>query len=254
MRHDESTLFARDEVRERVLPTYMGLVTEIDDHVGRLIRHLEARGLADRTLVVFTSDHGDYLGDHWLGEKELFHEESARIPLIMVDPDAAADGMRGRQVEALAESIDLIPTFVEALGGVPAAHRLEGRSLLPFLRAEDPGDWREAAFSELDYAWRGARLILGLDPHQARAWMVRTERYKYIRYEGFRPQLFDLEEDALEQQDLGESKTHRGIRAEMEDRLADWVRRRRLRTTVSDATIAARTDTAKKRGILFGVW
>jgi arylsulfatase A-like enzyme len=254
MQHDESQAFARDEVRARIVPTYMGLVTEIDDHIGRLMAFLDRQGRLADTLIIFTSDHGDYLGDHWLGEKELFHEESVRIPLIIVDPDGAADAGRGSEIAALVESIDLLPSFVEIMGGVPAAHRLEGRSLLPLLRGAWPGEWRDAVFSETDYAWRRARLLLRRAPHEARAVMIRTVRWKYVSYDGFRPQLFDLEADPLEQADLGESAAHATVRNELEQRIGDWARHRRLRTTVSDEAVAQRTDTAKQRGILFGQW
>ncbi|MCZ3129687.1 sulfatase-like hydrolase/transferase, partial [Acinetobacter baumannii] len=79
-------------------------------------------------MIVFTSDHGDYLGDHWMGEKDLFHEPSVRLPLIVVDPSPAADATRGSVCDALVEAIDLVPTFVEACGGTPQPHRLEGRA------------------------------------------------------------------------------------------------------------------------------
>ena len=76
--------FSRDEVRERVIPTYMGLIKQVDDHLGRVFDKLESMELIDSTLIIFTSDHGDYLGDHWLGEKDLFHEPSVRIPLSLI--------------------------------------------------------------------------------------------------------------------------------------------------------------------------
>ena len=79
---------SRDEAREKVIPTYMGLIKQIDDQMGVLMQFLEARGLLDTTMIVFTSDHGDYLGDHWMGEKDLFHDQSAKIPLIVIDPSA----------------------------------------------------------------------------------------------------------------------------------------------------------------------
>ena len=77
---------SRDEVRQKVIPAYMGLIKQIDDQMGVLMNFLEARGLLDNTMIVFTSDHGDYLGDHWMGEKDLFHDPSAKIPLIVFDP------------------------------------------------------------------------------------------------------------------------------------------------------------------------
>ena len=81
-----SRAFSRDEVRAAVIPAYMGLINQIDDQMGVLIEVLSRRGLLDSTMIVFTSDHGDYLGDHWMGEKDFFHEPSVKIPLIVVDP------------------------------------------------------------------------------------------------------------------------------------------------------------------------
>ena len=157
MQHADSATFARDEVRETVIPAYMGLIAEIDDRMGRLWQFLEERGLFENTMIVFTSDHGDYLGDHWLGEKELLHEESVRIPLIVYDPRAGADATRGQRVQSLVEGLDFIPTFVEALGGEPNYTRLEGRSLQPLLFEGDGADWRDVAIAETDYAMRDAR-------------------------------------------------------------------------------------------------
>ena len=254
MRHDESECFARDEVRETVIPTYMGLIRQIDDHLARLLGVLAAQGRMDDTLIVFTSDHGDYLGDHWLGEKDLFHEEIVRIPLVVFDPSPEADATRGKMVDSLVESIDLIPTFLEALGGEIPAHRLEGRSLLALIRGRQPDDWRDAVFCDSDYGLRKARRWLGLAPHEARAFMVRTADWKYVDYRGFRPQLFNLQEDPGELNDLGADPAFADRRREMRDRLHDWMASRRLRTTVSDERIAASSGTAHERGYLFGVW
>lgn len=254
MQHEESLNFSRNEVRETVIPAYMGLISEIDDHIGRLMAFLEAQGRLDDTLIVLTSDHGDYLGDHWLGEKEMFHEESLRIPMIVVDPSSEADGVRGSPDARLVEAIDLIPTFVETLGGNPAGHRLEGRSLLPLLHGNANGGWRDAVFSEADYAWRGARLSLNLPSDKSRAFMVRTNEWKYISYEGFRAQLFDLQNDPQERRDLGQDPAFEGVRRSLDERLYHWMRQRKLRTTVSNEFVSQRTDTAKQRGYLFGVW
>jgi arylsulfatase A-like enzyme len=216
---------------------------------------MRAEGMMDNTLIVFTSDHGDMLGDHWLGEKELFFEESVRIPMIIMDPSPDADATRGDVVDAFVEAIDLVPTFLDASGGEAVPHRLEGRSLMPILRGETL-DWRDAVFSECDYSVRHARPELGLEPSEARAFMVRTERWKYVLYEGFAPQLFDLENDPNELTDLGASAgdIHKDIRAEMHERLFQWMRQRRLRVGISDEEIRQRTGGAHKRGYLFGVW
>lgn len=90
-----SKTFSRDKVRARVIPTYMGLIKQIDDHLGRLFAFMDEHNLTENTMIVFTSDHGDYLGDHWLGEKDLFHEPSIKLPFIIVDPSPEADATRG---------------------------------------------------------------------------------------------------------------------------------------------------------------
>ncbi|MCF8469005.1 MAG: alkaline phosphatase family protein [Sneathiella sp.] len=254
MDHEESRNFSDEEKRCHVIPAYMGLISEIDDHIGRLMAFLDEQGRLEDTLIVFTSDHGDYLGDHWLGEKEMFHEESVRIPMIVVDPSPASDATRGSHIPVLIEAIDLIPTFVEALGGAAKPHLLEGKSFLPLVQGGHAGDWREIVFSEADYAWRGARLALGLKPDQTRAYMLRTGRWKYISYDQFRPQLFDLVKDPDERIDLGESDLHKEVRAQMAEDLNHWLRLRRNRTTVAIEEIEKKTDNAKERGIFFGVW
>ncbi|MGE0725997.1 MAG: alkaline phosphatase family protein [Alphaproteobacteria bacterium] len=252
--HDEAQTFAREEVVRTVRPTYMGLIAQLDAHLGRLMAALDQAGRRDDTMIVFTADHGDFLGDHWLGEKEIMHEEVVRVPLIVVDPDARADATRGTVDRRLVEAIDLLPTFIEAVGAPGAPHLLEGRSLLPVLRGTPPADWREAAFSELDYSFRRARQLLQRHPAECRAFMVRTARWKYVEWHGFRPQLFDLANDPQEREDLGVSADHRAVRAEMRDRLWQWLSRRKLRTTLSDDDVRKRTNRHREHGIHFGVW
>ena len=254
MGHEESRNFSDEEKRRHVIPAYMGLITEIDDNIGRLMAFLNKEGRLADTLIVLTSDHGDYLGDHWLGEKELFHEESVRIPLIVRHPGEECNRTRGSQINALTEAIDLIPTFVEALGGDAKPHVLEGKSFLPLLKGGNPSEWRDMVVSEVDYAWRGARLALKLKPDETRGYMLRTERWKYISYDNFRPQLFDLVKDPNELIDLGTSDLHEEIRAQMEDTLNQWLRQRRNRTTVALDEIEKKTDNARVRGIIFGEW
>ncbi len=253
--HPEGQSFQREDVRHRVIPAYMALIKQIDDHIGRLMQVLQAQGRLEDTLIVLTSDHGDYLGDHWLGEKELFHEASARIPMIVADPDASADVSRGTTDDRLVEAIDILPTCLDALRADVHPHRLEGRSLLPLLRGwESASAWREAAFSELDYTFRQARQTLGLNPYDARAFMVRTTDWKYIHYEGFQPQLFDLKADPHELRDLGLSPEHVHIRADLHECLFTWLRTRRTRVTVTEEVAAQRTASSRRRGIIIGEW
>ena len=92
--------FQDDVVREQVLGAYMGLIKQIDDQMGVLFDYLKASGQMDNTMIVVTSDHGDYLGDHWLGEKDLFHDPSVKVPLIIYDPSLHADAQRGQVCDA----------------------------------------------------------------------------------------------------------------------------------------------------------
>jgi arylsulfatase A-like enzyme len=133
-----------------VIPAYMGLIKQIDDQMGRLFQHIEDRGIADETMIVFTSDHGDYLGDHWLGEKELFHEESVRVPLIIYDPSCEAEPTRGSVNTDLIEAIDLAPTFLEMYGGAAIPHIFDGHSILDTLSGTREEDPRRYVVSEYD--------------------------------------------------------------------------------------------------------
>jgi arylsulfatase A-like enzyme len=248
--------FSRDEVRAEVVPVYMGLIKQIDDQLGKLFRFMEEAGLLADTMIVFTSDHGDYLGDHWLGEKDLFHEPSARIPLIVCDPSPEADKTRGTVCDALVEAIDLVPTFLEALGADPEqqSHRLEGRSLLPFLAGRRPAEWRRCVFSEYDYSMLPVATRLGVAARHARLFMVADGRWKYVHAPGFRPMLFDLQTDPQELADLGADPAHEGERRRLAAELAEWGLRLSQRATRSDAEIAAARGKSLRTGILVGVW
>jgi arylsulfatase A-like enzyme len=250
-----SSAFSREEVRAEVVPVYMGLIKQIDDQLGVLFRFMDGRGLFDNTLIVFTSDHGDYLGDHWLGEKDLFHEPSVKVPLIVFDPSSQANVARGTVRDELVEAIDLVPTFLEALDGEPAeqSHRLEGRSLVPLLHGRRPLGWRRYAISEYDYALPVAAK-LGVEPRDARLFMVADARWKYVHAPGFRPMLYDLETDPSELHDLGSDWGWEGERQRLAAALAQWGLRLSQRTTLSEAQIRGMRGKAARRGILIGVW
>ncbi len=247
--------FSRDEVRETVIPAYMGLIAQCDAHLGRLLDHLEATGRMDDTMIVLTSDHGDYLGDHWLGEKDLFHDPSVRVPLIVYDPSSRADATRGTVCEALVEAIDLSATFIDAMGGESRRHVVEGRSLLPFLHGQPPANWREAVISEYDYSATAMAGQLGVAPSDARLFMVFDGRWKLIHAEGgFRPMLFDLQTDPQELHDLGASAEHGAMRNRLYAMLFAWARRGSQRTTVSDEQIMGMRGKSRSKGIYLGIW
>jgi arylsulfatase A-like enzyme len=249
-----SATFSQQGVRETVLPAYMGLIKQIDDHLGNLFNWLEETGRSGDTMIVFTSDHGDYLGDHWMGEKELFHEESVRVPMIIFDPRPGADATRGTVSDAFVEAIDLVPTFIEATDAPPAPHRLEGRSLMPVLRGEAPTDWRTSVFSEIDYAFYSARETLDLGASDARGYMIRTDSWKYVHFRGFPPQLFNLADDPDEFEDLGRSPEHQPMCQEMHNLLLERLLKRKNRTTMSDIEVVRTRDRENESGIIIGKW
>ncbi|MBG6206448.1 arylsulfatase A-like enzyme [Labrenzia sp. EL_126] len=245
-----SSAFQRDDVRQKVIPAYMGLIKQCDDQFGVLLDHLEKTGRLKDTMIVLTSDHGDYLGDHWLGEKDLFHDPSVKIPMIVYDPRPEADGTRGTTCDALVESIDLAPTFVEAAGGKVPDHILEGRSLLPWLHGEKP-EWREFAVSEFDFSPTPQAVKLGLEPRDCRLFMVFDGRYKLMHAEGgFRPMLFDLKHDPDEFHDLAKETGHQAEIDRLYAMLAEWGRRCAQRVTRSDDDIKGMRGRSIRKGIL----
>ena len=244
--------FSRPDVRAHVIPTYMGLVKQVDDRLGELFAFLERKGRWADTLVIFASDHGDYLGDHYLGEKELFHDTVCKVPLIVYDP--AASSSRGTTNGQLIEAIDILPTVLDAYGIEAPSHKLEGRSLLPLIRGGGAA-WREYAISEADYSFRSfVREPLLRSVDGCRSYMLRTQRWKYIYYDGLRPQLFDLENDPDELVDLGLEGEHAPLRRDFEETLFDWLRHRKIHTTISDAAIAGWTAAERDQGIVIGEW
>ncbi|HLU03209.1 MAG TPA: alkaline phosphatase family protein [Advenella sp.] len=252
-RQEESLSFSSDECVARVRPAYQGLIKQLDDHLGRLFEYMESAGLMDNTLVIITADHGDLLGDHWLGEKELFYDVVQRVPLIIYDPSEQADATRGRRESRLVESVDIVPTILAALDMHIPAHRVEGRQLQPLVHGE-PVAWRDCVFSELDYSYREARLILGKSTSECRAWSVRTERWRYVYWSTERPQLFDLQKDPDEFNDLGDHPEYEAIRSQMKQRLLDWFASLKRRTTVTEEEVDTQTNQYKQAGVFYGQW
>lgn len=246
--------FSRDEVRNAVIPAYMGLIKQCDDQIGVLLEWLEKSGRMEETMIVLTSDHGDFLGDHWMGEKTFFHDASVKVPLIIYDPSKEADGTRGTVCDQLVEAIDLAPTFVEVAGGKAPGHILEGRSLLPLLHGGDGWD-RDAVICEYDFAATPISERLNLSVRNSVMFMVADKRWKLIHCEGgFRPILFDLEKDPDELTDLGDSEAHEAVIAAMYEKLFRWSRRTSQRTTRSDEQLVALRKTLRRRGVVLGVY
>jgi len=245
--------FSRDKVREVVGPAYMGLIKELDDQLGRLFGYLRESGRMDDTMIVFCSDHGDNLGDHWLGEKDLFYDCSARIPLIVYDPRSDADSTRGMVTDKLVEGIDLLPTFIDAFGGNAIPHILEGRSLEPLLHGIEC-EWRSFCVSEYDYSTRDARRAVGVDQMDARLVMIFDGRWKLTHVENMRPMLFDLDIDPNELNDLGNNPDFKGQISRLRELHFEWARRHHNRITRPAAIVEKMTDAKEPPGVMIGYW
>ena len=177
--------------------TYYALMSEVDHHVGRLLDWLDQTGQRDRTLIVFTADHGEYLGDHGLYGKMGLHPQAFHIPLIVAAPGAAA---RGRVVEAFTESVDVMPTVLAALG-LAAPSACDGLALQPWLAGETPSHWRRAAHWELDYRTL-TRDLPDADPDRAALTARFDERSLYVHFAEGAPLFFDLAADPHGHRDL----------------------------------------------------
>ena len=246
--------FSRDHLREHIIPAYMGLIKQLDDNLGRLFAWMDAEGFSENTIIAFTSDHGDYLGDHWMGDKDFYHEAAVKVPLIIADPRPEADGTRGLVSDALVEMIDLPATFMQALGCAPKPHVIEGRDLTSILHGKD-GFSRRYVISEHDYHWSEMAVALGQPQEDAHTTMIFDGRWKYIRCEGFRPVLWDLQNDPDELVDLGASEDPLCFktRARMESALLKWATRHHTRITATPEVLA-RQKIAAESGILIGFW
>lgn len=248
--------FSRDDVREKVLRAYMGLIKQCDDQMGVLFDYLEKSGRMEDTMIVVTSDHGDFMGDHWMGEKTFFHDASVKVPLIVYDPSSEADATRGTVSDDLVECIDFLPTFVDVAGGTSEKmdHVLEGKSLLPMLRG-GAAPARDYVICEYDFSASPLCDRLDIHPKDARMFMVADKTWKMIHFEsGHRPMLFNLVDDPGEVKDLGAGNSHAEVIDKMYDRLFDWAARPAARTTISNDTIrAARKGGPGRTGVLIGV-
>jgi arylsulfatase A-like enzyme len=224
---------------QRYIKDYLRCVAALDEGMERLLTALDAAGLVDDTVVVFTSDQGFFLGEHGWYDKRFMYEESLRMPLLVRYPREVAAGSTGGEMVL---NLDFAPTFCD-LAGIPIPPFMQGHSLRPILRGSPPSDWRTAIYYRY---WEH------LDPIH-RVWAhygVRTQRFKLVHYyadgcgqpgatDEPRPpewELFDLEADPLELR----SAYHDPAYAKVVDDLTEALRR--LQAEVGDTACAPVPD------------
>ncbi len=220
--------FASDDDKKtaRLKASYFGLMTEVDANLGRLFDALKAAGQWEDTLIIFTSDHGEQIGDHWLIGKMGYFDASYHIPLIVRAPGGAFDENRGKQIRAFSENIDIMPTILDWLE-LDIPQQCDGFSLLPLLQAgKPPPGWRDAAHWEFDFrsitAGEDLEQTLGLTHHQCTLNVIRDERYKYVHFTGLPPLFFDLERDPNEFVNLADNLDYLPLILTYAQKMLSW--------------------------------
>lgn len=220
---------------------YYGLISEVDEHVGRVVNFLKETGQYENTLIVFTCDHGEMLGDHHMLGKMGFFDESFHIPMIVRDPSPNADSTRGTIVDKFTETIDTMPTILEWLGAeVPRA--CDGKSLIPFLHGETPENWRTEVHFEYDFRthYRAAdRRVMDLHVDQCSLAVIRDEKYKYVHFDALPALFYDLTDDPHQFQNRANDPAYAAKVLEYAQKMLSW----RLR--FADRTLTAYTSTPK---------
>jgi arylsulfatase A-like enzyme len=230
----------------QIRATYYGMIAEVDFQLGRVLSSLRAAGMWDDTLIVFTSDHAEMLGDHWLLGKGGFFDESQHIPLVIRDPRRPA--AFGRRVTDFTEAVDLFPTLLGALG-VPPTHHPDGRALTPFLEGASPEDWRDAVHWEFDFrdvAGGEAERWFGLPSTRLSMAALRTQKHKYVHFSALPPLLFDLEADPDCLVNRAGDPAFFSVRLELAEQLLAW------RAEHLDQTLALTELTP--RGVVTSAW
>jgi arylsulfatase A-like enzyme len=241
-KYREANPQGKDLVRwryQRYMHDYLACVKAVDENVGRVLDYLEEAGLADNTIVVYSSDQGFYLGEHGWFDKRWIFEESLRSPLLVRWPGATKPGTTSA---AIVSNLDFAPTFLEA-AGVPVPAAMQGRSLVPLLKGEAPADWRKSFYYEY-YEYPA--------PHRVRPhYGVVTDRYKLVRFE--RPdldawELFDLKTDPHELKDVAGDPANAPVVADLKRELARLREELKVPAETPKEAFGSLYDTPRERG------
>ena len=188
---------------QRYMRDYLKTLKSLDDNVGRVLDYLDQAGLAENTLVVYTSDQGFYMGEHGWFDKRFMYEESFHTPLLMRLPG----GKKGK-IDQMVQNIDYAPTFLE-LAGAPIPDDIQGVSLLPLLKGENPSDWRTSLYYHF-YEFPAEHMV-------KRHYGVRNDRYKLIHFYNDIDvwELYDLKEDPHELNNVYSDPAYAEVKKQM---------------------------------------
>jgi N-acetylglucosamine-6-sulfatase len=191
------------------------MLAAVDEGVGQVFAALQETGQLDQTVIVFTSDHGYWNGEHGLSvERRLAYDEAARIPLLIRFPSLVNPGV---VIDEMALNIDLAPTLLD-LAGAESKPDMDGRSLIPLLRGQTPQNWRQSFLIE----YYSDTVFPGLRNMGYRA--VRSSRYKYIHYvdRAGVDELYDLKNDPYEMNNVIHLPKHKATSKDLKSKAIDW--------------------------------
>ena len=210
-----------DDLRRQCRQAYYASISFMDAQVGVVVDSLEKRGLAENTVIVFTSDHGYHMGEHGLWQKMSLFEESSRVPMLIVAPGMA----KGKVAESPVSHVDLFPTLAE-LCGVTTPQNIQGQSLVPMLK--DPSHLgRGWALTQVMRGGGGRRNVKNADESKGPffGYSLRTPRWRYTEWDGGDAgrELYDHENDPRELTNLAEKDEHKATVDELSTSLKDAV-------------------------------
>lgn len=222
----QAKLSGKDLVKwkyQRYVKNYLRCVKGVDDSVSQLLDYLDESGLADNTVVIYSSDQGFYLGDHGWYDKRWMYEESLKMPFIVRWPGVTEPGSTN---DDLIQNLDYAETFLE-MAGVAIPDDMQGRSLVPLLKGETPEDWRDAIYYHY-FEFPSVHMVAKHDG-------IRTEKHKLIRFYQFGEwEFYDLEKDPDELQNEYENPAYAEVIADLKTRLTELKEHYRDETDVTE--------------------
>ena len=197
-------------VHQRYAKIYLACIESVDENVGRVLKYLEDEGLAENTIVIYSSDQGFYLGEHGWYDKRWVYEESLRTPMIVRWPGKTKPGSENGDIVS---PLDFAQTFLD-IAGVKAPDDMQGRSLVPVIKGQTPDDWRQSHYYHY-YEMPGAHSV-------GRHYAVCTQQHKLVRFYGKQGEaweLIDLKADPLETKNFYDDPKYAKVQAELQAEL-----------------------------------
>ncbi|MBD3673886.1 MAG: sulfatase [Planctomycetaceae bacterium] len=210
----EANLQGKDLVRwkyQRYIKDYLRCIASVDENVGRVLDYLDESGLAENTVVIYSSDQGFYLGEHGWFDKRFMYEESYRMPLMVRWPGVISPGQRN---DELVSNIDFAETFLD-LAGADIPDDMQGRSLVPLFEGETPDDWRTALYYHY-YEYPGAHSV-------RRHYGVRTKDHKLIYFYNLEEyELYDMDKDPDELHSVYDDPAYEDVAKDLKRRIKEF--------------------------------